>query len=82
MEASSLQRTDDIPFFFAYWYGGFHEWGYPQNGWMVCNGTYMPLKWMIWGCAFFVKPPYHLLNVRLFLVDLQDATDFASRLEI
>ena len=41
-------------------YGGFHRPGYPQNGWFISWKT--PLKWMIWGCPYFRKPPYDFIS--------------------
>jgi hypothetical protein len=37
-------------------YGGFHEWGYPENDWLTIEKPKM--KWMYLGVPPFRIPPH------------------------
>ena len=47
-------------------YGGFRNVGTPIAGWFIMENPI--LKWMIWGYAYFRKPPYVYRSIVLYFV--------------
>ena len=41
--------------------GGFHQWGYPKDGWFIIWKIHLEMD-DDWGYPYFRKPPYGLIT--------------------